>query len=96
MPGKLISALSGRVVEGAAQASNGGYLSFITPWFSNLPADAFVEGAEKLGVAPANLAAGYATFFFYSALIGIVGVVAAFVIANGRAREVMEKRAAPA
>lgn len=92
MPGKLISALSGRVVESAAQASNGGYLSFVTPWFANLPAEAFVDGAAKLGVAPANLAAGYAAFFFYSALIGVVGIVAAFIIANGRAREVMEER----
>jgi MFS transporter, PAT family, beta-lactamase induction signal transducer AmpG len=92
MPGKLVAALSGRVVESAALASNGGYLAPITPWFANLPQGAFVEGAAKLGVRPENLAAG----FFYTALLGIIGIIAAFVIAQGPARRAMEEKPKPA
>ena len=49
--------------------------------FANLPAEAYAGAMEKSGVSPASLGTGYLLFFFYSALIGVVGIVLAFMVA---------------
>jgi len=91
LPGKIITALSGRVIEGAAKASETGWLAAMKPWFSHLPAEAFAAGGAKLGVSGQALAAGYTAFFFYTSLIGIFGIIMALVISRGPAREILER-----
>ena len=91
LPGKIISALSGRVVEGAAKAADSGWLSFLKPAFERLPAEAFAAGGAKLGVSGASLAAGYTAFFFYTAIIGIIAIVLALMVSRGPAREILER-----
>jgi MFS transporter, PAT family, beta-lactamase induction signal transducer AmpG len=90
LPGKLISALSGRVVEGAAKAADAGWLSFTKGWFTHLPAEAFAAGGAKLGVSGASLAAGYTAFFAYTSLVGIVGIILALLVTRGPARAILE------
>lgn len=97
LPGKLISAMSGRVVEGAAIAHNSGGYSFLNPLFARLPAESFAKPAADLGVGATSLAAGYVVFFGYTAAMGVVGVLLAFLVTRGKPRELLEadsKRAA--
>ena len=91
LPGKIITALSGRIVEGAALASEAGWLASLRPWFARLPAEAFVAGGAKLGVSGQSLAAGYTAFFVYSSMIGIFGIAMALVISRGPARAILEQ-----
>ena len=96
LPGKLIASQSGRLVEGWAKtAQNDGPTAIFMPWFSNLPPISFSKGAGTLNVTPAALGAGYATFFFYSTVIGIVAIVLAFWIAP-RHKKLLEDNAAAA
>jgi PAT family beta-lactamase induction signal transducer AmpG len=75
LPGKFIAAMSGRIVEGAAASADaGGFFAPLQGLFANMPADALVGGAEKAGVTPAALGAGYVAFFIYSCLIGIIAL----------------------
>lgn len=79
--GKLVASQSGRIVESAARAAEeGGVLANFTPMFSDLPAQSFANGAATVGVAPAALGAGYAIFFIYSFVIGLVAIGLAFVV----------------
>lgn len=94
LPGKLIAAMSGRVVEGAAKASHDGLTAFLVPIFSHLPQGSFAAPALKLGVAPQALATGYAIFFIYTIIMGIFGVVMAFAISQGAARRHVEEKEA--
>jgi MFS transporter, PAT family, beta-lactamase induction signal transducer AmpG len=82
LPGKLIAAQSGGIIEGSARAAEeGGLLGGLRGLFQNLPEGAFARAAD-LGVAPASLGAGYVMFFFYSCLIGVLALVLALLIAN--------------
>jgi PAT family beta-lactamase induction signal transducer AmpG len=98
LPGKLIAAQSGAIVEASARmAAPGGPFAGLTALFADLPAAAFAAGAADLGVAAAALAAGYAIFFFYSCLVGLVALVLALVIAGRQMRDAAPgERAAPA
>ena len=81
LPGKIIASQSGRIVEAAAKSAEaGGLPALFKPMFVGLPAESLTAGA-KIGVAPAAMGAGYVTFFFYSALIGIAGIVLSFIVA---------------
>jgi PAT family beta-lactamase induction signal transducer AmpG len=83
LPGKLIAAQSGTIVEASAHmAAPGGALAGLAPLFSRLPPVAFAAGAADLGVPAAALAAGYAVFFFYSCAIGIAALIFALIIAS--------------
>jgi len=85
LPGKLIGANSGRVIESLArQAVQGGPLHGLTGLFTRLPATSFRLGALKLGVTPQDLAAGYFGFFIYACSLGLIGVVLAVVLARRR------------
>jgi MFS transporter, PAT family, beta-lactamase induction signal transducer AmpG len=87
LPGKLIAAQSGTVVEASARmAAPGGPFAGLTALFSDLPAASFAAGAADLGVSAAALAAGYAIFFFYSCLVGLAALVLALVIAGKQTR----------
>lgn len=91
LPGKLIAAMSGRVIESAAKSSGDGIFSFLAPLFNKLPEGSFVEAAKGLDVTPAAMASGYAVFFIYTAAMGIFGVILAFIVSSGKAKELVEK-----
>jgi PAT family beta-lactamase induction signal transducer AmpG len=83
LPGKLIASQSGRIVESAANASQGdGPLSFLRGLFTHMPADAFATAMQKSHVAPAALGAGYVAFFFYSGLVGVASMVLTVIVAR--------------
>lgn len=91
LPGKLITALGGRIVEAFAKdAGNGGVVSQIMPWVADLPPVAFAKAGEKIGVTGPAYAAGYIMFFFYTTLMGVFGVLLAIVISRGKPRAILE------
>jgi PAT family beta-lactamase induction signal transducer AmpG len=82
LPGKLIASQSGRIVETSARAAEaGGPIGALKGLFSEMPPGSLAVSAAKLGVAPAALGAGYATFFIYSCVIGFIGVALAIAVA---------------
>ena len=82
LPGKLLASQSGRIVEAAAaSAQAGGPAAALAGLFVRLPPEAFAAAVAKSGVPAAALGVGYVTFFFYSAGIGAVGIVLAFLVA---------------
>jgi len=82
LPGKLIASQSGRIVESsAAGADAGGVFAPLKGLFTALPPEAYAEGAAKSAVTPAALGSGYVVFFLYSAVIGVVAIVLAFIVA---------------
>lgn len=82
LPGKLIASQSGRIVESsAAGADAGGVFAPLKGFFTALPPEAYAEGAAKSAVTPAALGSGYVVFFLYSAVIGVVAIVLAFIVA---------------
>jgi MFS transporter, PAT family, beta-lactamase induction signal transducer AmpG len=91
LPGKLITALGGRIVEAFARsAGEGGAASAILPWFDHLPAVAFAAAGEKIGVSGQAYAAGYTLFFMYTTAVGIFGIVLAFFVSRGKPRAILE------
>jgi MFS transporter, PAT family, beta-lactamase induction signal transducer AmpG len=87
LPGKLIAAQSGAIVEASARmAAPGGPFAALTAWFADLPSASFAAGAADLGVPAAALAAGYAIFFLYSCMVGLAALLLALVIAAKQAR----------
>jgi PAT family beta-lactamase induction signal transducer AmpG len=84
LPGKLIASQSGRLVEaGARSADAGGFVGALTPFFGSLQPESFASAFERSGVTPAALGAGYAAFFIYTTLVGLVAVVLAVVVVRG-------------
>ncbi len=82
LPGKLVASQSGRIVEGAAASADaGGAFAALKSLFAATPPEAYVAAAAKSGVSAQALGAGYVVFFLYSALIGVIGVVLAFMVA---------------
>ncbi|HVI31643.1 AmpG family muropeptide MFS transporter [Phenylobacterium sp.] len=82
LPGKLIASQSGRIVESsAAGADAGGVFAPLKGLFTALPPEAYAQGAAKSAVTPAALGSGYVVFFLYSAVIGVVAIVLAFIVA---------------
>lgn len=98
LPGKLLAAQSGAIIEGSARwADAGGAPAGLFGLLSALPATSFAQGAAGIGVSPQALGAGYLTFFFYTFVIGVAGIVLAFVVAQRRPQDrVAEAVTAPA
>jgi PAT family beta-lactamase induction signal transducer AmpG len=98
LPGKLIAAQSGAIVEASARlAAPGGPFAALTSLYSGLPPGSFTDAAAALGVSAAALGAGYMIFFFYSCLVGLVALALALVIAaKRRGSAVPGEREAPA
>jgi PAT family beta-lactamase induction signal transducer AmpG len=98
LPGKLIAAQSGAIIEASARlAAPGGPLAGLTTLFSDLPPASFAAGAADLGLPAAALGAGYVVFFFYSCLVGLAALVLALVIARRQAKgAAARERPAPA
>jgi PAT family beta-lactamase induction signal transducer AmpG len=83
LPGKLIASQSGRIVEASARAAEGnGPFAGLRGLFANLQEGVLTTGAAASGVTPAALGAGYVAFFLYSFVIGLFGIVLAFVVAG--------------
>ena len=91
LPGKIIMALSGRIVEGLAHASHTGFMAKLTPQFTHLGKGSFEVAAAKMGVTAQALAAGYGAFFLYTMVMGIFGIIMVFVISQGEARRHLEE-----
>jgi len=87
LPGKLLASQSGRIVEAAAaSAASGGPASALSGLFARTPPEAFAGAVEKAQVPAAALGAGYVTFFLYSAAVGVIGIVLAFLVAARQPR----------
>jgi PAT family beta-lactamase induction signal transducer AmpG len=83
LPGKLIASQSGRIVEASARAAEGtGPFAGLRSLFARLPEGSLAAGAATSGVTPAALGAGYVVFFLYSTVIGVFGIVLAFIVAS--------------
>jgi len=101
LPGKLIASQSGRIVEASARAAEGsGPFAALRPLFARLPEGSLAAGAATSGVSPAALGAGYVVFFLYSTVIGVFGIVLAFIVASKQtalqARQKIEAEQDPA
>lgn len=82
LPGKLIAAHGGNIIESSARAAEAsGLFGALRGLFSNLPAGSFARAAD-IGVSPVSLGAGYIVFFLYSCAIGVLALVLAVIIAR--------------
>ena len=96
LPGKLIAAQSGAIVEASARmASPGRPFAALIPLFADLPRASFAAGAADLGVTAAALAAGYTVFFLYSCIVGLAALLLALAIAAKQARSAVPGTQAP-
>jgi PAT family beta-lactamase induction signal transducer AmpG len=81
IPGRLLASQSGRIVEGAARAADGGgTFSGVKDFVAAQVPENFVKAVERSGVSPGALGTGYIVFFAYTALIGIVAIVLALIV----------------
>lgn len=80
LPGKILAAVSGRIVEGAIAAASAGESEWLRGWFSGMSPTAFASLSADRGIDAEAFAAGYMTFFIYSGVIGIAALVLAIVI----------------
>ena len=71
-----------RFGHAARVAEANGFTAIFSPMFAGLPEGSLAKGAEIAGVTPVSLGAGYATFFVYSVVIGVIAVILAFFIAR--------------
>jgi PAT family beta-lactamase induction signal transducer AmpG len=89
IPGRLIASQSGRIVEGVARlAETGGIGSGVKDFFAVYAPGNFALAAERSGVTPAALGAGYAVFFLYSALIGVFALGLSLAVLHRQEREI--------
>lgn len=82
LPGGILASQSGQIVETAAHAADGGWLSPLTELFGNLPPRSFADAVASTGVQPTALAAGYAAFFTYAALLGFIAIGLSLLVAR--------------
>ncbi len=80
LPGKILAAISGRIVEGATAAAAAGESDWLRGWFGSMSPTAFARLSEERGVPTEAFAAGYMTFFIYSGIIGIAALVFALAV----------------
>lgn len=76
--GKLVASQSGRIVESSAKAADaGGLPSLFKGLMGHLTPDAYVKAAKSLNVSVAAMGAGYFSFFAYTILVSLGGIVMA-------------------
>jgi len=80
LPGKILAAISGRIVEGAIAASAAGEMEWLRSWFAGMSPRAFAALSQDRGIPTEAFAAGYMTFFIYSAVIGVAALMLALAI----------------
>lgn len=74
LPGKILAAISGRIVEGAIAATAAGESEWLRGWFTSMSPTAFVHVAATRNTPAEAFAAGYMTFFIYSGVIGLLAL----------------------
>lgn len=80
LPGKILAAISGRIVEGAIAAAAAGETEWLRGWFTGMSPTAFAHLVEERGIPAEAFAAGYMTFFIYSGVIGVAALVFAIAV----------------
>jgi MFS transporter, PAT family, beta-lactamase induction signal transducer AmpG len=80
LPGKILAAISGRIVEGATAAAAAGESDWLRGWFTGIAPEAFAHLSVERGIPNQAFAAGYMTFFIYSGVIGIAALVFAIAV----------------
>lgn len=80
LPGKILAAISGRIVEAATAAAAAGESEWLRGWFVTMSPEAFAHLVAERGVPATAFAAGYMTFFIYSAVIGVAALVFAVAV----------------
>ncbi|HYD89626.1 MAG TPA: hypothetical protein VEA80_19250 [Vitreimonas sp.] len=80
LPGKILAAISGRIVEGAIAGATAGQMNWLRSWFTGMSPEAFAAVSASRGVPMQAFAVGYMTFFIYSAIIGVAALVLALLI----------------
>ncbi|MBC7769625.1 MAG: MFS transporter [Phycisphaerales bacterium] len=80
LPGKILAAISGRIVEGATAAAAAGESEWLRGWFTTMSPGAFANLVEERGIPAEAFAAGYMTFFIYSGVIGIAAFIFAVAV----------------
>jgi PAT family beta-lactamase induction signal transducer AmpG len=94
LPGKILAAISGRIVEGATAAAASEEGEWVRGWFAGMSREAFASLVEERGVPPEAFAFGYMTFFAYSGVIGVGALILAFAVIR-RTPPVSEEASAP-
>lgn len=80
LPGKILAAISGRIVEGATAAAAAGQSEWLRGWFSSMSPTAFAHLAAERGIPAESFAVGYMTFFLYSGVIGVLALIFAVAV----------------
>ena len=94
LPGKILAAVSGRIVEGATAAAAAGETEWLRSWFASMSPTAFAHLVQERGIPAEAFAAGYMTFFIYSGVIGVFALI--FALAVMRRQPPAEDTAKPA
>jgi PAT family beta-lactamase induction signal transducer AmpG len=85
LPGKILAAISGRIVEGATAAAAAGESNGLRGWFTSIPPDVFAHAVQEYGRPAEAFAAGYMTFFIYSGVIGVFALIFAIAVMRRQA-----------
>jgi PAT family beta-lactamase induction signal transducer AmpG len=80
LPGKILAAISGRIVEGATAAAAAGESEWLRNWFTGISPATFADLTQERGIPAEAFAAGYMTFFIYSGVIGVLALVFALMV----------------
>jgi PAT family beta-lactamase induction signal transducer AmpG len=98
LPGKILAAISGRIVEGATAAAAAGESEWLRGWFTNIAPDSLAHAEREYGRPAEAFAAGYMTFFIYSGVIGVLALIFALSVMRQSppATDEAEKEPAPA
>jgi PAT family beta-lactamase induction signal transducer AmpG len=80
LPGKILAAVSGRVVEAATAAAASGGGESLRGWFTGMSPSAFAHLAQQRAIPAEALAAGYMVFFLYSGATGVLALVFALAV----------------
>lgn len=80
LPGKILAAVSGRIVEGATNAAAAGESNWLRGWFTNIAPNSFNHAVQEYGKPAEAFAVGYMTFFIYSGVIGVFALIFALSV----------------
>lgn len=80
LPGKILAAVSGRIVEGGTAAAAAGESNWLRSWFTNIAPDSFAHAAQEYNRPAEAFAVGYMTFFIYSGVIGVFALIFALAV----------------
>ncbi|MBL8547270.1 MAG: MFS transporter [Hyphomonadaceae bacterium] len=96
LPGKILAAISGRIVEGAVAAAAAGESNWLRGWFGNIAPDAFAHAVQEYGKPAEAYAVGYMTFFIYSGVIGVLAFIFALSVMRKQPPAAEPAKPAPA